>query len=60
MSYLNHHARRADLRALYQDALANDVMPFWLLHGMDREHDGIMTTLDRDGSVLDSDKSIWF
>jgi N-acylglucosamine 2-epimerase len=27
---------------------------------MDRECDGIMTILDRDGSVLDTDKSLWF
>src|SRR5689334_6086240 len=35
-------------------------MPFWLRHGMDREHGGIITALDRDGSVLDTDKSVWF
>lgn len=35
-------------------------MPFWLRHGMDREHGGILTALDRDGSVLDTDKSLWF
>lgn len=51
---------RADLAALYRATLLDDVMPFWLRHGMDREHDGIFTALDRDGSLLDSDKSIWF
>ncbi len=35
-------------------------MPFWLRHGLDREHGGMLTALDRDGSVLDTDKSIWF
>jgi N-acylglucosamine 2-epimerase len=60
MSYLTDPARRTELRAFYQKTLLDDVMPFWLRHGMDRELDGIITTLDRDGSVLDSDKSIWF
>ncbi len=35
-------------------------MPFWLRHGIDRDHDGILTALDRDGGMIDSDKSIWF
>lgn len=60
MSYLTDPAKRTELRAFYQKTLLDDVMPFWLRHGMDREYDGIITTLDRDGSVLDSDKSIWF
>jgi N-acylglucosamine 2-epimerase len=38
----------------------NDVVPFWLRHGLDREHGGIITSLDRDGSILDTDKSVWF
>ena len=51
---------RQSLKALYRDTLLHDVMPFWMKHGMDPEHDGIITSLDRDGSVLDTDKSIWF
>ncbi len=44
----------------YRDTLLNDIVPFWLRHGLDREHGGIMTGLDRDGSVIDTDKSVWF
>lgn len=51
---------RAALAKFYKDTLLQDVMPFWLRHGMDAEHDGIMTALDRDGTLLDTDKSIWF
>ena len=50
----------ASLGAIYRAALLDDVIPFWLRHGLDREHGGIMTCLDRDGSVLDTDKSVWF
>jgi N-acylglucosamine 2-epimerase len=52
--------RRAELLAVYHDGLVNDVLPFWLKHGWDREHGGIITGLDRDGSVIDDDKSVWF
>ena len=45
---------------LYRETLLGDVMPFWLKHGMDAEHGGIMTCLDRDGSLIDTDKSVWF
>ena len=44
----------------YRDELLGNVMPFWLQHGMDREHGGILTSLNRDGSVMDTDKSVWF
>lgn len=48
------------LLSLYRDTLLKDVIPFWLDHGMDREHGGVITSLDRDGSILDTDKSVWF
>ena len=32
---------------------------FWLNHGMDREHGGIYTCLDRTGQVYSTDKSVW-
>ena len=44
----------------FQAALLDDVIPFWIRHGWDRQHGGIITSLDRDGSIVDSDKSIWF
>jgi N-acylglucosamine 2-epimerase len=47
-------------RDRYRSVLLDDVMPFWLRHGLDREYGGIMTALDRDGSLLDTDKSVWF
>jgi N-acylglucosamine 2-epimerase len=52
--------RRAELAGFYERTLLDDVVPFWLRHGLDREHGGIFTALDRDGSLLDSDKSVWF
>ena len=39
--------------------LVSDTLPFWLKHGLDPEHGGILTALARDGSMIDSDKSVW-
>jgi N-acylglucosamine 2-epimerase len=51
---------RAALAAFYRDTLLGDVLPFWFRHGIDREHGGILTCLDRDGAIIDTDKSVWF
>ncbi len=51
---------QAPLLICYRDTLLDDVIPFWLRHGLDREHGGILTSLDRDGTVIDTDKSVWF
>ena len=32
---------------------------FWLKNGMDREHGGVYTCLDREGRVFSTDKSVW-
>ncbi len=52
-------ARLAQLSAIYRDGLLDDIVPFWLRHGLDREHGGIMTALNRDGAVIDTDKGLW-
>ncbi|XZE52763.1 AGE family epimerase/isomerase [Planctomycetaceae bacterium SH139] len=50
---------RQALTACYRDGLLNDVLPFWLSHGVDQTYGGILTCLDQDGTVLDTDKSVW-
>lgn len=52
-------ARREELITCYRDGLINDVLPFWERHGWDRDHGGMLTGLDRDGTLIESDKSIW-
>jgi N-acylglucosamine 2-epimerase len=47
------------LQATYRDGLLGDTIPFWLRHGIDREWGGLLTGLDRDGTVIDTDKAIW-
>ncbi len=44
----------------YRTTLMDCILPFWLRYGFDREHGGLYTGLDRDGSLLETDKSVWF
>jgi len=39
--------------------LTDEILPFWIRHGVDREHGGVMTCLDRDGTIVDDDKGVW-
>lgn len=50
---------RNELIATYRDGLLNDTLPFWTEHCVDWEHGGFMMSLDRDGSVIDTDKGVW-
>ncbi|MDO4164580.1 MAG: AGE family epimerase/isomerase [Bacteroides sp.] len=45
---------------LYKADLTTNIMPFWLKYGLDRKHGGVYTCLDRDGSLMDTTKSVWF
>lgn len=55
---MNHHDV-SRLRDVYRDALLDDCVPFWFPRCVDVEHGGYFSALDRDGSLLDSDKSVW-
>lgn len=44
----------------YKSDLTENIMPFWLKHGLDRKNGGVYTCLDRDGSLMDPTKSVWF
>lgn len=49
-----------EVRSQYLRELEGSVLPFWLKYGIDKENGGIYTGLDRDGTLLESDKSVWF
>jgi len=53
------HKRIDDLITIYRDGLLEDTLPFWIDHCVDRERGGFMFCLDRDGSLLDTDKGMW-
>ena len=50
---------RESLRSHYLDGLLNDTLPFWINHSVDREHGGFITSLDQDGTPVDTDKGVW-
>ncbi|TWT88057.1 AGE family epimerase/isomerase [Stieleria varia] len=51
--------RLDQLRGVYRDGLLGDTLPFWTEHCVDSQHGGFMMSLDRDGTVLDTDKGVW-
>ena len=46
--------------ARYRADLTGNIMPFWMKHGLDRVNGGVYTCLDRDGTLMDGTKSVWF
>lgn len=53
-SYLSEWADR------YKKELTENILPFWLKNGLDRENGGVYTCLDREGKLMDTTKSVWF
>lgn len=47
------------LLALYENHLRQDIIPFWLKNGIDREYGGFLNFLADDGQVLCEDKVLW-
>ena len=44
----------------YKNDFVNNIMPFWLKNGLDKVNGGVYTCLNRDGSLIDTTKSVWF
>ena len=44
----------------YRKDFVENIMPFWMKNGLDRKHGGVYTCLDRDGTLMDTTKSVWF
>ncbi|MFM2221683.1 MAG: hypothetical protein RLZZ553_1431 [Verrucomicrobiota bacterium] len=50
---------RMKLADFYQQQLYEDCLPFWFPRAIDEQHGGFLHCFDRDGSLADSDKSVW-
>lgn len=48
------------LRDFYRDDLLGNSLPFWFPRAVDSEHGGYFTCLNRDGSLMQEDKAVWF
>jgi len=49
-----------ELRQRSQDQLFQVLLPFWEEHGIDHQYGGIMCGLDYDGTLLNTEKNLWF
>ena len=47
------------LLEVYRDGLLLDTLPFWIPRAIDRECGGYLTSLDQDGTVIQTDKPVW-
>ena len=47
------------LSNVFYDELFKNVIPFWEKFGYDTEYGGMYTSLDREGNLYSSDKSVW-
>lgn len=50
---------RLELLRVYTTGLLDDTVPFWFPRCVDHEQGGFLHCLDRDGSLFDTDKSVW-
>ncbi len=50
---------RRGIYAKYRTLLLDNVVPFWLKHGIDREYGGVLSCMRDDGSIASGDKFIW-
>ena len=51
--------RLIDWQKTFRAELLDNVIPFWMEHGWDRENGGVRTYLDRDGQPCSNVKSVW-
>ena len=45
--------------SVYRNGLLEDIIPFWLNYSIDKVHGGFITSLDADGTIIDTDKGVW-
>lgn len=48
-----------ELIAVYRDGLLHNTLPFWIPRCIDREYGGFMMAMNRDGTIIDTDKGMW-
>jgi N-acylglucosamine 2-epimerase len=52
--------QRDTLLGIYRDGLLDDTLRFWIPRAIDREHGGYVTAFDHDGTLVHTDKPVWF
>ena len=57
---MDKHAEQLREYRLWARQELERCVDFWLKNGMDKEHGGVYTCLDRTGKLFSTDKSVWF
>ncbi|MFA7108190.1 MAG: AGE family epimerase/isomerase [Sphaerochaetaceae bacterium] len=57
---MNKDTQLKEIKKLYEKQLLEGELDFWIKYGWDKNNGGIYTALDREGLILDTDKSVWF
>ena len=47
------------IAGFYKTHLLENILPFWLKHSIDLDNGGYTFSLDKDGTILDTDKAMW-
>ncbi len=47
------------LRRQYRELLLDGIVPFWMTHGVDAAHGGVLSCMQEDGTIISTDKFIW-
>ena len=50
---------KSQLYNQYRTLLADGIVPFWMIHGVDAEYGGVLSCMSEEGEVLSTDKYIW-
>jgi len=53
------YVKTRQLKELYERTLLEDIIPFWMKYSLDNINGGYYHYVDRDGSILSTDKSVW-
>lgn len=53
------HERIKELKHIYENELLQNIIPFWMKFSLDEKYNGYYNYLDRDGTILSKDKSVW-
>jgi len=59
MTTLMNPTRKQELLKIYRDGLLEDTVRFWFPRSIDKEFGGFLHCLDREGTLVDTDKSVW-
>jgi N-acylglucosamine 2-epimerase len=56
---MEKHPNFTELLTIYKKTLIDDIVPFWMKHGIDHDYGGIFNCIKDDGTIINTDKYLW-